>query len=120
MIDVDTMQLCVQAKDVESLVICLAIGTLRAMQRGALATEAGIWCLGRPCFWEPLRARGLLSNEVVDVLSGADELDALGKYAGADVLSTALREALATLEKRLRELADPLWHATWARAQGAW
>lgn len=108
-----TERLCVKRQDVESLVICLAIGTLQAIDRGAIDIGAGIWCLGRPSFWEPLQEQGLVSAEVVEVLSGADELGAVGALCGTEVRSRAIHDAIATLEKRLRELPDPLWQATW-------
>jgi hypothetical protein len=109
----EEIRLSVTREGVEAFVICVAIGTLRSIERGALTEDAGIWCLGRPVFWEPLAKRGLISPEVAELLGACDELGAIRELAGEAAKNEAIAAALATLDTRLRAIADPLWRAAW-------
>lgn len=60
-----------------------------------------------------LRERGLVADEVVEVLIAADELGSLGELVGGEERSRAIRDVLAALERRLRALGDPPWQAPW-------
>lgn len=71
--------------NVEFYVASLARGILMAMKSGAIATEVGIWSLGRCVFQQALQ--GCISAELTAILDVFDELDAL-EAVGGDVQAT--------------------------------
>ena len=109
----EELKLSVAREGVEAFVICVAIGTLRSIEHGMLAEDAGTWGPGRPAFWRPLVQRGLISPEVAQVLEGCDELGAIRTLVGEAARREAIATSLATLEARLRALDDPQWRAAW-------
>lgn len=102
------------AKDVqEAFVLCLTLGTLEAMRRGALSLEAGIWTLGRPVFWQPLQGAGL-DPAIVSVLQTVDELSALESLCGRCAADEALDRMIATVRARLSASPNRFWYARWS------
>jgi hypothetical protein len=94
-----------------SFVACLTLGTLRAIQVGALPPEVGIWTLGPPGFWEPLIGRAV-PGDLIDVLRTCDELDALNELepAAFDVL---LHGFIERVEAILAGSSAEIWRARW-------
>jgi hypothetical protein len=107
------IKLQIEPDGLESLIICLALGTLKAIQSNALTEDAGIWCLARPKFWQPLKKRGLISSEIVEILQSADELSAIRELCGREKCQVVIAEAIAKLETRLQQLEEPHWNAIW-------
>ncbi len=96
----------------EAFVLCLALGTLRAIKNGVLASDAGTWTLGRPIFWEPLERDGIVSQDVLGVLKSADEFGAIRKLSGEAAFQAALGRSLTVLEERLRQIGEASWYAS--------
>lgn len=88
--------------NVEFYVASLARGILMAMKSGAIATEVGIWSLGRPVFQQAVQ--GCISAELTAVLNEFDELDAM-EGLGGDV-QAALDRLLIDLEACQQRAAD--------------
>jgi hypothetical protein len=109
----ESINLKVAATGLEALVSCLALGTLEAMRSGVLPLEAGLWALGRPAFWEPLRRAGI-SDDVVDIFRTADELDALEKLSGRAAAENRLDQMSAVIRSHLGALPEKSWRAGWA------
>ncbi|MGI4791237.1 MAG: hypothetical protein ACRYFS_20610 [Janthinobacterium lividum] len=95
----------------EALVLCLTLGTLEAMRGGAWPLEAGIWTLGRPCFWESLTD---VDAAVVEVLQSADELSAMAMLCGQPAAEAELDRMIGVVRSRLSVLSDKSWHAWWS------
>src|SRR4051812_6831401 len=108
----ETVNLEITSASRDALVLCLALGTLEAMRSGVWPLEAGIWTLGRPLFWEPLKRAGL-SEEVLDIFQTADELDALEELAGWPAAEAVLDRMLEIIRRHLEALPDKSWHAGW-------
>jgi hypothetical protein len=107
-----TINLEIDSADRDALVLCLALGTLEAMRSGVWPLEAGIWTLGRPRFWEPLK-RGGVPEEVLDVLQAADELDALEGLSGRAAAEALLDRMLGVIRSHLEALPEKSWRARW-------
>lgn len=81
---------------------CLGLGTLYAIRQGVLPAEAGIWSLGRPRVRAPLeRASDKTTEELFEVLSTADELDAIQKLVPRE-----FDEKVDQLIKRLQSVLE--------------
>jgi len=109
----EELTLKISREGFESFVICLTLGTLRAIREGTLKPEAGIWTIGRPVFWRRLEKEDLLSPRVLQVLQTADEIDALYELAGSGKGIQMIDELIEILEDELKTQAQPLWRATW-------
>ena len=83
------------------------------MRSGVWPLEAGVWTLGRPAFWEPLRRAGV-PEEVIDIFRGADELDALEKLSGRAAAEKVLDRMLGIIRSRLEVLPDKSWRAAFS------
>ena len=112
--DEETYLLEVAKASREALVLCLALGTLEAMRRGAWPLEAGIWTLARPMFWESLAE---VDDAVVKVFRSADELDALADLVGYSAAEAALDRMIAVVRSRLAALPEKSWYAGWSDKQ---
>ena len=108
-----TMNLEIASTSCDAFVMCLALGTLEAMRSGTWPLEAGIWTLGRPVFWEPLKRAGV-SEEILDILQTADELAALEKLGGRAAAEAVLDRMLETIRRHLDALPDKNWRAGWS------
>jgi len=92
--------------------LCLALGTLEAMRSGAWPLAAGIWTLGRPAFWEPLKRAGI-ADEVIDIFQTADELDALGKLSGRAAADALLERMTGVIRRHLEALPEKSCRVWW-------
>src|SRR3954471_18109764 len=101
----ESINLKVASTSRDALVLCLALGTLEAMRARVWPLEAGIWTLGRPLFWEPLKRAGL-HEEVLDIFQTTDELDALEKLAGWPAAEAVLDQMLGIIRRHLEALPD--------------
>lgn len=109
----ETIPLFIAAADCEAFVLCAALGTLEAIQRGSWPAEAGIWTLGRPNFWGPLEGTGV-PEEVLAVFRGADELDSLEELGGRELMERKLAKSIAVLHARLAAVTERFWYARWS------
>jgi hypothetical protein len=101
---------CDQRKT-EVFILCLTLGTLRALKDGYLDPDAGIWSLGRPVFWQVLESEKLVSAEVLAILQSADELAALKTLAGEAAFQEIIGKDISILENRLLHLKETSWYA---------
>lgn len=106
-----TLEIATDGHQIEAFVLCLALGTLRAIKDGLLDPEDGTWTLGRPVFWKALEHGGTVSEEVLSILKSADEFGALRKLCGEPAFQERLDRSLAVLENRLRQLHETSWYA---------
>ena len=84
------------------------------MREGTVPYSVGIWTLGRPIFSRNPEIEGLLSEEILDVIQAADEVDLLAGLGGVDEANEWLDRMIETLQRRLKSLAEPCWYAKWA------
>lgn len=108
----ESVVLEINKPDCEAFSLCLALGTLEAMRSGVWPMEAGIWTLGRPVFWRPLKAMGI-PKSVLRVFRAADEIDAMELLGGRDAAEKWISEFIDILKTRLAELPDRSWYARW-------
>ena len=108
----ETLDLELDSTGRDALVLCLALGTLEAMRSGILPLEAGIWTLGRPVFWEPLKCAGM-HEEVIVVFQTVDELDALEKLAGRAAAEAVLDRMLEVIRRHLEAVPNKNWRVEW-------
>lgn len=73
----------------EFYIASLARGILEGIKSGALTAETGIWSLGRPVLRNAFAITSI-STELMEVLEGFDELDALAEL-GIDPRPTLQR-----------------------------
>lgn len=102
----------VDSETFEPFVLCLALGTLRAIKEGVWPPKAGIWTIGRPNFIGEVE-RMKLSDDTIDILVLFDELSALEEFAGDEELNAQIENIEAALTERLRAFSDVYWHAEW-------
>jgi hypothetical protein len=105
-----SLNLEVASTDRDALVLCLALGTLEAMRSGVWPLEAGVWTLGRPAFWEPLKRAGI-PEEVVNIFQAADELDALEQLSGRAAAENLLDRMSGIIRSHLEALPKKGWRA---------
>ena len=103
-----TANLKIDLTEIDVLILCLALGTIEAMRSGSLPLESGIWTLGRPKFWKPLKKLGW-SSEVIKVFQTADELEAIGTFCGQGEIDQRLTEMADILRKHLHSTSNKFW-----------
>jgi hypothetical protein len=96
----------------DSFVICLALGTLVAIKERIIDSDAGIWTLARPIFWERFKDNHSLPPEVIDVLQSSDEISALLELNSVDG-EKFIDECIGKLKKCLSEVKEPSWYMSW-------
>lgn len=106
------MKLHISDEQLAALVICVSVGTLHAIQRGAIPADHGIWSIGAPKFWEPLLQTGLVADEIINVLQTADELDAL-QQIDPERCRTEVAALIDRLVAALASHPQPLWSGRW-------
>src|SRR3954466_15156967 len=102
------IQLDIESEHVPSVAVCLAIGTLYAIQQKRLATKEGIWTVGVPRFWEPLIDLPSLPPDIIEVFQTCDELSAIEQLL-PDRLDSAIEELLNRLMHYIAHVQDPAW-----------
>jgi hypothetical protein len=106
-----TLEIGTESNQAEAFVLCLALGTLRAIKDGLLDPNSGTWTLGRPVFWKTLELGGVVSENVLHVLKSADEFGTIRTLSGEGSFQEALSHSLAVIEHRLQELGGESWYA---------
>lgn len=114
----ETRPLEATVHDPDAFLLCLVLGTLEAMRGGEWPLEAGIWCLSRPAFWQPLAPAGV-SGEIIAVLRSADELSALAKLSGRAAANAELDRMIGLVRARLAASPDHSWHLRWSGEVGS-
>lgn len=107
-----THHLEVSSNDLEALALCLTLGTLEAMRSGNWPSEAGIWTIGRPVFWQPLADAGV-DGAIISVLQAADELSALEELLGRAAVDAELDRMISVVRLRLSALPNQSWYTRW-------
>jgi hypothetical protein len=96
-------------------VACLVLGTLRAIEAGALSPDIGIWSLAAPRALNSLLAAGNVPPEIIDVLRQGDELSMIKDFQGVEAFEKVLQSHISRIEAVLAENPDDIWRATWKR-----
>lgn len=106
-------KLSVSSDTLEPFVLCLALGTLKAMKSNIWSSEAGIWTIGRPIFLSKLE-KLKISEDTLNILVEFDEFDALEKLVTKEDFYNKLLEVEENIKKRLKDFSENFWYAHWA------
>ena len=109
----EIISLKISKKSLEPFVICLVLGTLTAIKDGSLTPDSGIWTFGRPNFWKHLEETQSVSQQVIEILKSADELDALNQLAGNTAMIGVIDGMISNLKCELSKCSDQDWYAEW-------
>lgn len=101
-------KLSLSPETLPSFLLCLGLGTLQAIRRGALPTEAGLWTLAVPGFLGPLRENRVLPPRVLAVFEQSDELNALAQLSPG-TLEPTLDEFTEALDRALASEKETGW-----------
>lgn len=102
--------MAIEIENEEAFFLCLALGTLTAIRSGIWPPDAGIWSLALPAFRESIEPMNL-NKEILDIFEGADELSAIEKLLGRQVLDQQIDTWIQTISSRLSELRVKSWSA---------
>jgi hypothetical protein len=76
-------------------------------------SEAGIWTIRRPIFFERLKSFGI-PQAVIDKLDMFDELSAIQQSCNKDGFITEIESIESIIKTRLKDFNDNFWYAKWS------
>jgi hypothetical protein len=107
------LQLDVSSHTIEPFVLCLALGTVEAIKSEVWNSEAGIWTIRRPIFFEKLKSFGI-PQTIIDKLGIFDELSAIEQACNKDDFINVIESIESIIKTRLKDFNDIFWYAKWS------
>jgi hypothetical protein len=90
---------------------CLGIGTLKAIQVGAMPPTAGAWTLARPRLWLPLATSMPVPEEIVSAFRSSGQLAA---QHSAVTMNKEIAGLIGRLLEALKRDEDGDWSVSWS------